>query len=122
MAYTIGVVDSTVSMLIAALNGRAEADVSLGYRRDVGSGCQGRHRQSGDADSADIHQPRAGEPDASADPDGGWVLLLVLEGIKGSPLQPEFEGVLRFVGLALLVLLMVYATVSDISRMIVPRL
>ena len=124
VAYTIGVVDSTVSMLIAALTGRAEADVSGPL------GIAGMSAQAARAGIASLAMLIAlisislGLVNLMPVPilDGGWVLLLVLEGIKGSPLQPEFEGVLRFVGLALLVLLMVYATVSDISRMIVPRL
>ena len=51
--------------------------------------------------------------------DGGWIVLLAVEAVRGKRLSPQVEEALRFVGLALLMLLMVYATVSDISRLIV---
>ncbi|HOK71443.1 MAG TPA: site-2 protease family protein, partial [Bacillota bacterium] len=54
--------------------------------------------------------------------DGGWVLFLIIEAVRGKPLSPQVEGFLRFIGLALLMLLLVYATVSDISRIMVQRM
>jgi len=47
---------------------------------------------------------------------------LIIEAARGKPLSPQVEGFLKFVGLALLVLLMVYATVSDISRLVLQRM
>ncbi|NLJ80552.1 MAG: RIP metalloprotease RseP [Firmicutes bacterium] len=49
--------------------------------------------------------------------DGGWLLILVVEAIRGKPLAPEARGVAQFIGLALLLLLMIFATIKDISRL-----
>ncbi len=124
LAYTYGTVNTTVSMLVAAFTGRASADVSGPI------GIAGMSAQAARAGLPSLMMLIAlisislGLLNLMPVPilDGGWVLLLAVEGIKGSPLKPEFEGFLRFVGLALLVLLMVYATVSDISRLLVQRL
>lgn len=48
--------------------------------------------------------------------DGGWLVILIVEAIRGKPLAPEAKGIAQFIGLALLVLLMVFATFKDISR------
>lgn len=124
VAYTFGVVDTTLSMLGAALTGRAKADVSGPI------GIAGMSAQAARAGFPSLMMLVAlisislGLLNLMPVPvlDGGWVLLLLIEAIKGRPLSPEFEGALRFIGVALLVLLMVYATVSDISRLIVHRL
>ncbi len=48
--------------------------------------------------------------------DGGRLLFLVIEKIKGSPLNPKFERLANAAGMALLLLLMFLITVKDISR------
>ncbi len=48
--------------------------------------------------------------------DGGRLLFLVIEGIRGKPVPPEKEGMVHFVGLAALMVLMVVVTVSDIVK------
>ncbi len=42
--------------------------------------------------------------------DGGWLLFLVIEGIRGKPLQPQQQGVAQLVGMAVLLLLTVLVT------------
>ena len=49
--------------------------------------------------------------------DGGRALLLLLAMLRGKDLDPEIEGRIHFVGLALLMLLMVFVTVGDIRRL-----
>ena len=124
VAFTYGTVNTTLSMLVATITGRGKADVSGPI------GIAGLSAQAARAGLPSLMMLIAlisislGLLNLMPIPilDGGWILLLLVEGIKGSPLKPEFEGFLRFVGLALLVLLMVYATVSDISRLLVERL
>ncbi|HKM43808.1 MAG TPA: RIP metalloprotease RseP [Limnochordia bacterium] len=48
--------------------------------------------------------------------DGGWILILVLEALRGKPLPPEAKGIAQFIGLALLVALMLFATFKDLTR------
>ncbi len=48
--------------------------------------------------------------------DGGWILILLVEAVRGKPLAPEARGIAQFVGLALLVALMLFATFKDLSR------
>lgn len=48
--------------------------------------------------------------------DGGKLLLNVVEGIRGKPLEPEKEGIITVVGVVLLLLLMVLITWNDIQR------
>ena len=48
--------------------------------------------------------------------DGGRALMLVVEKFKGSPLNQKLEAAINSVGFALLILLMIYATVKDITR------
>lgn len=48
--------------------------------------------------------------------DGGWLVILVVEAIRGKPLSAEARGIVQFIGLAFLVLLMIFATFKDISR------
>jgi len=48
--------------------------------------------------------------------DGGWLLILVLEAVRGKPLRPETRGIAQFVGLALLIALMLFATFKDLTR------
>lgn len=48
--------------------------------------------------------------------DGGRALMLVVEKIKGSPVNQKVEAMINSVGFALLILLMVYATINDIGK------
>lgn len=48
--------------------------------------------------------------------DGGKLLLNVVEGIRGKPLEPEKEGIITMVGVVMLLLLMVFITWNDIQR------
>ena len=49
--------------------------------------------------------------------DGGRVLFLIIEKIKGSPVKPEVENRIHTVGFILLMLLMLYVTFNDILRL-----
>ncbi len=49
--------------------------------------------------------------------DGGRILFLIIEKIKGSPVKPETEGLVHTVGFILLMLLMVYVTFNDILKL-----
>ena len=49
--------------------------------------------------------------------DGGHILFIVIEKIKGSPVNPELENKIHTVFLALLMLLMLVITVNDILRL-----
>jgi len=48
--------------------------------------------------------------------DGGRILFLVIEKIKGSPVKPETENMIHNIGFILLMILMVYITFNDIIR------
>jgi len=48
--------------------------------------------------------------------DGGKLLINIVEGIRGKPLEPEREGIITAVGFGLLLLLMVLVTWNDIQR------
>jgi regulator of sigma E protease len=50
--------------------------------------------------------------------DGGRLIFLIFEGIFRHPVNPKYEGMVHAVGLALLLLLMLVVTFSDISRLI----
>lgn len=49
--------------------------------------------------------------------DGGRLLFLVIEKIKGSKVDSKFENILHAIGFALLIILMIYITIQDISRL-----
>ncbi len=49
--------------------------------------------------------------------DGGHILFIIIEKIKGSPVKPETEAKFHTVGLFLLMLLMIYITFNDILRL-----
>lgn len=49
--------------------------------------------------------------------DGGRLLFLLIEKIKGAPLSPKFEVVANAAGFSLLLLLMVLVTISDLIRL-----
>ena len=48
--------------------------------------------------------------------DGGRLIFLLIEAIRGKPVKPEHEGMVHAIGLAALLLLMVVITVSDIVK------
>ena len=48
--------------------------------------------------------------------DGGRILFLIIEKIKGSPVNPKIENIIHTAGLGLLMLLMVFITYNDILR------
>lgn len=49
--------------------------------------------------------------------DGGRILFIVIEAIKGSKVKPETENMFHTIGFILLMLLMVYITIQDIIRL-----
>lgn len=51
--------------------------------------------------------------------DGGRILFLIIEKIKGSPVNQKVENVIHSVGFLLLMLLMVFITYNDIVRIFV---
>ena len=48
--------------------------------------------------------------------DGGRALLIIVEKLKGSPVNKKIEQVVNTIGFALLIALMVYVTAKDITR------
>lgn len=48
--------------------------------------------------------------------DGGHFLMLVLEAVRGKPLSPKVLQYMQTAGVGILVLLMIYATSSDVGR------
>ena len=49
--------------------------------------------------------------------DGGHILFIIIEKIKGSPIKPELENKIHAVFLILLMLLMVVITFNDVLRL-----
>ena len=49
--------------------------------------------------------------------DGGHILFIIIEKIKGSPVKPETENMIHTVGLFLLMLLMIFITFNDIIKL-----
>lgn len=49
--------------------------------------------------------------------DGGWIVLLGIEALRRRPLNEEQEALARMVGMAILALLIAFATLSDIARL-----
>ena len=49
--------------------------------------------------------------------DGGHILFIIIEKIKGSPVNPELENKIHSVFLMLLLLLMIVITFNDILRL-----
>jgi len=49
--------------------------------------------------------------------DGGRLLFLGIEAIKGSPIKPKIANTLNFIGFALLMLLMLIVTASDVLKL-----
>lgn len=50
--------------------------------------------------------------------DGGRIVFLIVEGVRKKPIKPEHEGMVHFIGLALLMLLMIVVSFSDIAKLI----
>ena len=50
--------------------------------------------------------------------DGGRVFFLIIEKIKGSPINSRFENMCHTIGFILLILLMIYITIQDIIRIV----
>lgn len=50
--------------------------------------------------------------------DGGHLLFFLIEGIKGSPVSEKIQGYTTNVGVALVMLLMVFATFNDLRRVL----
>ncbi len=50
--------------------------------------------------------------------DGGRLLFLIIEAIKGSPIKPKVALIANFTGFALLILLLLIVTYNDILRLI----
>jgi len=48
--------------------------------------------------------------------DGGRLVFLIVEKIKGSPIKPEIENRIHFIAFILLMVLLVYVTFNDILR------
>lgn len=53
--------------------------------------------------------------------DGGRLVFLLIEMIRGKPINPKYEGVVHLIGLALFMFLMVYVGYNDIARLISNR-
>ncbi|WP_053219626.1 RIP metalloprotease RseP [Virgibacillus senegalensis] len=49
--------------------------------------------------------------------DGGRLLFVGIEAVRGKPVDPQKEGVVHFVGFALLMLVMIVVTWNDIQRL-----
>ncbi len=49
--------------------------------------------------------------------DGGHILFIIIEKIKGSPVKPETENMIHTIGLFLLLALMLYITFQDIVKL-----
>ena len=49
--------------------------------------------------------------------DGSHALFLIIEKIKGSPVNPKVENTIHTIGFVLIMILMVYITFNDILRL-----
>jgi regulator of sigma E protease len=49
--------------------------------------------------------------------DGGRLVFLLIEQIRGKPIKPEYEGYVHFAGIVLLMLAMVFITYKDIMKL-----
>lgn len=49
--------------------------------------------------------------------DGGRFVFLIIEAIRKKPIKPEHEGMVHFIGIALLMVLMVIVTINDIFKL-----
>ena len=51
--------------------------------------------------------------------DGGRLVFLIIEAVRGKPVDPKKEGFVHMVGLILLMLLMVFVMFNDVRRLFV---
>ncbi|KGP74021.1 RIP metalloprotease RseP [Pontibacillus yanchengensis] len=49
--------------------------------------------------------------------DGGRLVFIGIEAVRGKPMDPQKEGIVHFIGFALLMLLMIVVTWNDIQRL-----
>ena len=61
-------------------------------------------------------KPGCHEPSANPGTDGGRLVFLIIELIRGKRIDPEKEGMVHFVGLMLLMLLMVVVMFNDVRK------
>ena len=52
--------------------------------------------------------------------DGGRVVFLLVEGIRGKPISPEREGMVHFAGFMALIALAVFVAYNDVVRIFAP--
>ncbi|NPV52272.1 MAG: RIP metalloprotease RseP [Firmicutes bacterium] len=50
--------------------------------------------------------------------DGGWLLFLIIEALRRRPLNQDQEAFARLIGMAVLMLILLFATFSDIMRLV----
>ncbi|HEX3032137.1 MAG TPA: RIP metalloprotease RseP, partial [Bacillota bacterium] len=50
--------------------------------------------------------------------DGSRILFLLIEALRGKPVNPARENMVHLIGLGLLMLLMVFVTVNDVSQLV----
>lgn len=48
--------------------------------------------------------------------DGGRLIFILIEMIKGKPINPEKEGFVHFIGFVVLIILMIFVVYKDIIR------
>lgn len=49
--------------------------------------------------------------------DGGGIMFVLVEAVRGRPLAPEHKGIAQLIGLSLLLLLLLFATFQDLGRL-----
>ena len=49
--------------------------------------------------------------------DGGHILFILIELIRGKPVDPKVENIIHSIGMALLMLLMLVVTINDIIKL-----
>lgn len=49
--------------------------------------------------------------------DGGRLVFLIIEAIKGKPLNPKYEGIVHTIGFILLILLMFFVSINDVLKL-----
>lgn len=50
--------------------------------------------------------------------DGGRLVFLILEAIKGKPINPKYEGMIHTIGFVLLILLMLFFSINDVFKLV----
>jgi regulator of sigma E protease len=48
--------------------------------------------------------------------DGGRIVFLIIEAIRGKPIKPEHEGLVHFISFIVLILLLLLVTFNDIKK------